>query len=91
MIEIQEAVAAQPRPRIPFASGSLLSFEPQFWNFLVASLFFDVGMFIFSFLYNLYLLDRGLTERTMGWIAGALALGSIGTLMFGPSTYASPQ
>lgn len=84
MIEIQEAVAAQPRRRIPFASGSLLSFEPQFWNFLIASLFFDVGMFVFSFLYNLYLLDRGMTERTMGWIAGALALGTmLGTIPAG--------
>jgi len=52
-------------------------FDQQYWNFFLASLFFDLGMFIFSFLYNLYLLDRGLNEKTMGWIAGAASLGTM--------------
>lgn len=53
------------------------SFDRQFWNFFLASVFFDLGMFVFAFLYNLYLLDRGLTEKTMGWVAGALSLGTM--------------
>ena len=56
---------------------SRLTFGQQFWNFFLASVFFDLGMFVFAFLYNLYLLDRGLTEKTMGWIAGALSLGTM--------------
>jgi MFS family permease len=59
------------------AGWALPKFSQQFWNFFLASLFFDLGMFIFSFLYNLYLLDRGLNERAMGWIAGALSLGTM--------------
>jgi len=55
----------------------IASFDRQFWNFFLASVFFDLGMFVFAFLYNLYLLDRGLTEKTMGWIAGALSLGTM--------------
>lgn len=54
-----------------------VQFGEQFWWFFAASVFFDLGMFVFFFLYNLYLLDRGLTERTMGWIAGALSLGTM--------------
>ncbi len=58
--------------------------SPQFWNFFLASIFFDVGMFVFAFLYNLYLLDRGLNEKTMGWIAGAASLGTmLGTIPAG--------
>jgi MFS family permease len=64
------------RLKISFVQSSHV-FDRQFWNFLIASLFFDLGMFIFSFLYNLYLLDRGLNERSMGWIAGALSLGTM--------------
>jgi len=55
----------------------IASFDGQFWKFFIASLFFDLGMFVFAFLYNLYLLDRGLTEKTMGWIAGAVSLGTM--------------
>ncbi|HEV2401155.1 MAG TPA: MFS transporter [Candidatus Sulfotelmatobacter sp.] len=56
---------------------SSFKFGVQFWKFLIASLFFDLGMFVFAFLYNLYLLDRGMTEKTMGWIAAAMSLGTM--------------
>jgi len=59
--------------RIPLIGN----FGRQFWNFFLASIFFDLGMFVFAFLYNLYLLDRGLNEKTMGWIAAAASLGTM--------------
>src|SRR5260370_37902477 len=41
-------------------------------------------MFIFFFLYNLYLLDCGYTEKFIGQVTGANALGSIaGTIPAG--------
>jgi putative nucleotidyltransferase-like protein/MFS transporter len=48
-----------------------------FWTFLAASFCFDLGMFIFAFLYNLYLLDRGFNERLIGAMTGATTVGNI--------------
>lgn len=56
----------------------------QFWTFYAASFCFDFGMFIFFFLFNLYLLDCGYTEKFIGHVTGAVALGSIaGTIPAG--------
>jgi predicted MFS family arabinose efflux permease len=56
----------------------------QFWTFYAASFCFDFGMFIFFFLYNLYLLDCGYTEKFIGQVTGANALGGIaGTIPAG--------
>lgn len=49
----------------------------DFWTFYAASIFFDFGMFIFFFLFNLYLLDCGFTERFLGLITTAMSAGSI--------------
>lgn len=55
-----------------------------FWTFYAASFFFDFGMFIFFFLFNLFLLDRGFTEKFLGFITAAMAVGSIaGTIPAG--------
>jgi MFS family permease len=48
-----------------------------FWSFFAASFFFDLGMFIFFVLYNLYLLDRGYKENVLGLLASASAIGGI--------------
>jgi predicted MFS family arabinose efflux permease len=48
-----------------------------FWIFLAASFFFDLGLFIFFFLYNLFLLDRGFDEKFLGALASAMNIGSI--------------
>ena len=71
------AISSSPRGLSLARFFPVATFGQQFWNFFVASIFFDLGMFIFAFLYNLYLLDRGLTEKTMGWIAGAMSLGTM--------------
>jgi MFS family permease len=56
----------------------------QFWTFYVAHFCFDFGMFIFFFLYNLYLLDCGYTEKFIGQVTGVHAVGSIaGTIPAG--------
>lgn len=55
-----------------------------YWIFFAAAFFFDAGFSVYFFLFNLYLLDRGFNERAMGWIGGALTLGSLaGTLPAG--------
>src|SRR6202000_1492742 len=48
-----------------------------FWSFFATSFFFDLGMFIFFVLYNLYLLDRGVKENVVGLIPSASAIGGI--------------
>ncbi len=48
----------------------------DFLNFLLASVLFDFGEFIFFLLYNLYLLDRGYTEKFLGQVSAALTMGT---------------
>lgn len=50
---------------------------PQFWIFLAASFFFDLGLSIFYFLFNLFLVGHGYTERNLGLITGAMAAGNL--------------
>ncbi|MFZ0882642.1 MAG: MFS transporter [Candidatus Acidiferrales bacterium] len=58
--------------------------EPQFWIYFAASLFFNLGMFIFFFLYNLFLLDCGYREKFLGLVTSVSAVGGIiGTIAGG--------
>jgi predicted MFS family arabinose efflux permease len=64
--------------------GSTKHLDKQFWTFYGASFCFDLGMFIFFFLFNLYLLDCGLTEKFVGFVTSAMAVGSmLGTIPAG--------
>jgi MFS family permease len=49
-----------------------------FFVFLAASCLFNMGMFMFVLLYNLYLLDIGYKEDFLGWMS---SLGTAGTLI----------
>ena len=49
----------------------------EFLTFLSASFFYTLGMFIYFFLFNLYLLDLGYKENFLGLVTGALAAGGI--------------
>lgn len=49
----------------------------QYWRFFFAEAFFDFGMFVFVFLYNLYLLKLGFHEDFLGVIAGVMMAGNI--------------
>jgi MFS family permease len=51
--------------------------EAPFWWFAIAGAIYALGFFVFYLLYNLYLLDRGYREDTLGFVAGALTLGSV--------------
>ena len=52
-----------------------------FFVFLAASCLFNIGMFMFVLLYNLYLLDIGYKEDFLGWMSSLTTAGNlIGTL-----------
>lgn len=67
--------------------SSWSSIEPlsrHFWIFFTAALFFDLGIGLYFFLFNLLLLNLRFNERTMGFITAALTLGNvIGTVPVG--------
>lgn len=49
----------------------------QFWTFFVAAFFFDFGIGLYFFLFNLFLLNRHFDERQMGVIGATLTLGNV--------------
>jgi MFS family permease len=49
----------------------------DFWWFFAAASFFNVGLFIFFLLYNLYLLQTGFREGFIGLVSSALTAGSV--------------
>jgi predicted MFS family arabinose efflux permease len=51
--------------------------SPQFWTFFAASFCFDLGMTMYFFLYNVFLVDRGFKEDFLGWMLSALSIGGI--------------
>jgi len=56
----------------------------QFWLYFGAAVFFNFGFSVFYFLFNLYLLGFGFTERSLGVIGSCLAIGSlVGTIPAG--------
>jgi len=55
-----------------------------YWTFFAAAFFYDAGFAVYFFLFNLYLVDRGFSDRAIGLIGGAFTLGSLtGTLPAG--------
>ena len=76
------------RTLLPTARGAIRWFGwsaglgSQYWRFFFAEGFFDFGMFVFVFLYNLYLLQLGFREDFIGRVSGIMTAGSIlGTLV----------
>ena len=56
----------------------------EFWALVIATLLFNLGMSTFMFLYNLFLLDLGFREQSLGAFSSALALGGLaGTIPMG--------
>jgi len=51
--------------------------QAPFWRFLLSNTLFDIGMFQFTLLYNLYLLDLGYRENVLGLISGAFTAGNL--------------
>jgi MFS family permease len=55
-----------------------------FWIVFTAAFFFDFGILIYVFMFNLYLLDLRFNDRSIGLVNGAIMLGSVaGTLPAG--------
>jgi MFS family permease len=62
--------------------GAPLELGPQYWRFLLSEGFFDFGMFVFVFLYNLYLLQLGFREDFLGLLSGINTAGNVaGTIL----------
>ena len=60
------------------------SLSRQFWIFFTAAFFFDFGIGLYFFLFNLFLLSLRFDERMMGFVTGALTLGNVvGTIPVG--------
>jgi MFS family permease len=69
------------RLRSKWAFGTL---SRPFWTFFIAAFFFDCGVSLYFFLFNLFLLSLRFNERAMGIIAGALMIGNVvGTVPVG--------
>jgi MFS family permease len=75
--------AASPRQRNPAAWLRSQALGREYWTFFAVAFFFDAGFAVYFFLFNLFLLDAGMTEQTMGKINGAFTLG--GTLALLPA------
>jgi MFS family permease len=83
-----QPVIVATRPRVPGRSRyrGWLAKAPrgQFWLFFAGAILFNFGFAVFFFLFNLYLLDFGRSERTLGLIGSLMAVGSIaGTIPAG--------
>jgi MFS family permease len=57
--------------------GVDLELGPQYWRLLASEAFFDFGMFVFFFLYNLYLLKLGFRENFLGLMSGIMTTANI--------------
>ena len=57
--------------------GGHWELDADYWRFLLAEGFFDFGMFVFFFLYNLYLLQLGFDERFVGVVSGVMTAGNV--------------
>jgi MFS family permease len=49
----------------------------DYWTFFFAALFYDAGLGLYFFLFNLYLLDLHFDEKAIGLVGGSLSLGQL--------------
>lgn len=70
--------------RNPVARLRQKKLSQGFWVVFAAAFFFDFGILIYVFMFNLYLLDLHFNDRSIGLVNGAAMLGSVaGTLPAG--------
>jgi len=75
---------ATPFWRSPAAWLQERKLSQGFWVVFTAAFFFDFGISIYVFIFNLYLLDLHFNDRLIGLVGGATILGSVaGTLPAG--------
>jgi MFS family permease len=51
--------------------------SPGFWMFFAAAFFFDLGIGLYFFLFNLFLANLHFNEKFLGLVSGALTLGNV--------------
>jgi DHA1 family inner membrane transport protein len=51
--------------------------EGEFWKIVASTALYNCALASFLFLYNLYMLDRGFTERPLGVLTSAAILGTV--------------
>jgi MFS family permease len=56
---------------------STRSLRREFWLFLVASFFFNLGFSVYFFLFNLFLVGHGYREAQLGVLTSAMAAGNL--------------
>jgi len=62
--------------------GAGLELGGDYWRFLLAEGFYDFGMFVFFFLYNLYLLRLGFRENFLGLMSSIMIGGNfVGSIL----------
>jgi MFS family permease len=88
MLESEVAIASgekgTPFWRSPAAWLQEKKLSQGFWVVFTAAFFFDFGILIYFFMFNLYLLDLHFNDRSIGLVNGAMMLGSVaGTLPAG--------
>jgi MFS family permease len=57
--------------------GPQLGLGPEYWRLLASAAFFNFGIFVFVFLYNLYLLQLGFRENFLGLISGLMTAATV--------------
>jgi MFS family permease len=77
MSESSVIVSEAAKPLRPSTWRMLQELGRGFWIFFGLAFFFNLGLTIFFFLYNLYLLDLGYNERFLGLVVGVFAIGSM--------------
>jgi predicted MFS family arabinose efflux permease len=81
--------AGQTEKRVSFWKNPIAWLRKEnlsrgYWTFFAAAFFYDAGFAVYFFLFNLYLMDRGFSDRVIGLIGGSFTLGSlVGTLPAG--------
>ena len=95
MLEPEATIASGERST-PFRRSSAAWLQEKklsqgFWVIFSAAFFFDFGILIYFFMFNLYLLDLHFNDRSIGLVNGAMMLGSVaGTLPAGLLTMQGP-
>ena len=88
-MESVSAIAPSQERRLPFWRDPIAwvrrkNLGSGYWIFFTSAFFYDAGFAIYFFLFNLYLMDRGFTDRAIGLIGGSFTAGSlVGTLPAG--------
>jgi MFS family permease len=83
---VQEAseVAGQRVPPLQTGEGDRLRKEklaPEFWTLYASSLMVDLGLCLYFFMFNLFLVEHQFSEQSIGFITAAFTVGTLAGTM----------